>query len=71
MMQLAVQGPHSLDKVKAYQRLKAASQDLADAIAEQKEQMQKLQGNLTSLDDALDRVSDSMMRATATEAASG
>ncbi|HBC06541.1 MAG TPA: hypothetical protein DC046_03045 [Rhodospirillaceae bacterium] len=58
-----VRGPHSPEKIKAYQRLKDAGRDLAEAIAEQREQMQSLQGNLNSLDDALDRVTDSMARA--------
>tara|TARA_R100001143_G_scaffold63429_1_gene70416 strand:- start:1982 stop:2200 length:219 start_codon:yes stop_codon:yes gene_type:complete len=58
-----VRGPHSPEKIKAYQRLKGAGRDLAEAIAEQREQMQRLQGNLNSLDEALDRVTDSMVRA--------
>tara|TARA_R110002050_G_scaffold87517_1_gene185263 strand:+ start:253 stop:471 length:219 start_codon:yes stop_codon:yes gene_type:complete len=58
-----VRGPHSPEKIKAYQRLKGAGRDLAEAIAEQREQMKRLQGNLNSLDEALDRVTDSMARA--------
>ena len=58
-----VRGPHSPEKIKAYQRLKGAGRDLAEAIAEQREQMKRLQGNLHSLDEALDRVTDSMARA--------
>lgn len=58
-----VRGPHSPEKIKAYQRLKGAGRDLAEAIAEQREQMKRLQGNLNSLDEALDRVTDSMVRA--------
>tara|TARA_R110002124_G_scaffold45163_2_gene137006 strand:+ start:9705 stop:9923 length:219 start_codon:yes stop_codon:yes gene_type:complete len=58
-----VRGPHSPEKIKAYQRLKGAGRDLAEAITEQREQMKRLQGNLNSLDEALDRVTDSMARA--------
>tara|TARA_R110000824_G_scaffold69849_1_gene179818 strand:+ start:195 stop:416 length:222 start_codon:yes stop_codon:yes gene_type:complete len=58
-----VRGPHSQEKIKAYQRLKGAGRDLAEALAEQREQMKRLQGNLNSLDEALDRVTDSMARA--------
>lgn len=58
-----VRGPHSPEKIKAYQRLKGAGRDLAEALAEQREQMKHLQGNLNSLDEALDRVTDSMAQA--------
>ncbi|MEQ9555020.1 MAG: hypothetical protein RIG67_04575 [Rhodospirillales bacterium] len=60
---IVVRGPQSPEDIKARQRLRNASRELAEAIAEQKVQMQKLQGNLNSLDEALDRVSDSMERA--------
>lgn len=62
-VRIAVRGPHSPEDIKARQRLRDASRDLAEAVSEQKEQMQKLQGNLNSLDEALDRVTDSMERA--------
>lgn len=62
-----VRGPHSPEKIKAYQHLKGAGRDLAEAIAEQREQMKCLQGNLNSLDEALDRVTDSMVRAASVE----
>lgn len=55
----------SPEDIKARQRLRDAGRDLAAALAEQQEQMAKLQGNLNSLDDALDRVTDSMDRASA------
>lgn len=57
--------PLSPEDIKARQRLRAAGRDLAAAVAEQREQMAELQGNLNSLDDALDRVTDSMERASA------
>ena len=62
-VRIAVRGPHSAEDIKARQRLRDASRDLAEAVSEQKEQMQKLQGNLNSLDEAMDRVTDSMERA--------
>tara|TARA_R110000868_G_scaffold281609_2_gene541904 strand:- start:217 stop:438 length:222 start_codon:yes stop_codon:yes gene_type:complete len=68
---IVVRGPQSPEDIKARQRLKNASRELAEAIAEQKVQMQKLQGNLNSLDEALDRVTDSMARATAAVPSSG
>tara|TARA_R110001592_G_scaffold106775_2_gene299376 strand:- start:1505 stop:1723 length:219 start_codon:yes stop_codon:yes gene_type:complete len=58
-----IQGPQSPENIKARQRLRDASRDLAEAIAEQQAEMRNLQGNLNSLDEALDRVSGSMMRA--------
>tara|TARA_R110002074_G_scaffold140962_1_gene287332 strand:- start:282 stop:500 length:219 start_codon:yes stop_codon:yes gene_type:complete len=60
---VVIQGPQSPEDIKARQRLRDASRDLAEAIAEQQAEMRNLQGNLNSLDEALDRVSSSMIRA--------
>ena len=68
---IIVRGPQSPEDIKACQRLRDAARDLVEAVAEQQEQMKTLQGNLNSLDLALDRVIDSMERASSMACASG
>tara|TARA_B100000513_G_scaffold179048_1_gene96931 strand:- start:432 stop:680 length:249 start_codon:yes stop_codon:yes gene_type:complete len=46
-------------KMSAYERLRKASRDLAQAVSEQHQAVKSLQGNLHALDGVLDRMESS------------